>query len=279
RAIVVDGDGAVVPVGRGDEAQPAALFTVGKVLLLVGGRHAEPGGLDPDLQEVRDALALVVVLAVAHAGAGAHALHVARHDGRAVAHGVLVPERAVEHVGDDLHVAMAVRAEAGPRLHAVLVDDAQRPVAHVPGVVVVRERKAVIRLEPAVLRVSALGGAPQLVHRPGSSPRRVASNRNQTRRSASSIHTSSRLAVATSRCSSHTECVSRIWEISRWLSSRSSASMSCGETKSASLSLMRCSRAMCAIERSVVPPSFRTRSATVSVAAKIWSACSSSSRW
>lgn len=39
-------------------------------------------------------------------------------------------------------------------------------------------------------------------YRPGSSPLRVASNRNQWRRSASSIQTSSRLAVATSPCSS-----------------------------------------------------------------------------
>src|SRR5437879_3855935 len=37
-------------------------------------------------------------------------------------------------------------------------------------------------------------------YRPGVSPRRLASNRNQTRLSASSIHTSSRLAVATSPC-------------------------------------------------------------------------------
>src|SRR5213075_1521505 len=58
--------------------------------------------------------------------------------------------------------------------------------------------------------------------------------------SASSLQTSSRLAVATSRRSSQTECVSRICEMSRRLSSRSSASMSCGETNSASLSFTRC---------------------------------------
>src|ERR1700741_2140722 len=36
RRILVDGDGAVAPIARGDEAQPAALVTVGEVLLLVG---------------------------------------------------------------------------------------------------------------------------------------------------------------------------------------------------------------------------------------------------
>ena len=89
-------------------------------------------------------MALVLVeLAVRHAAAGAHALHVARHDGRAGAHRVLVRERALEHIADDLHVAMPVRAEPRARLHAVLVDDAQRPEAHVPRVVVIGEGKAV----------------------------------------------------------------------------------------------------------------------------------------
>jgi hypothetical protein len=45
--------------------------------------------------------------------------------GLAVAHAVLVRQRAVEHVADDLHVAVAVGAEAGAGGDAVLVDDAQ----------------------------------------------------------------------------------------------------------------------------------------------------------
>ena len=58
---------------------------------------------------------------------------------------------AGEHVGDDLHVAVTVGAEAHPRLHAVLVDHAQRAEAHVVRVVIVGEREAVKRVEPAVL--------------------------------------------------------------------------------------------------------------------------------
>src|SRR5206468_9059366 len=46
--------------------------------------------------------------------------------------------------------------------------------------------------------------------RPAASAGRLASKRNQARRSASSIQTSMRLAVATSRCSSHKSCASRI---------------------------------------------------------------------
>ena len=59
---------------------------------------------------------------------------------------------------------------------------------------------------------------------------RLASNRNQTRRSVSSIQFSSRLAVATSPASSQVPCASRIRKANSRLSSRSSASMVCGST-------------------------------------------------
>src|SRR2546423_15346984 len=68
---------------------------------------------------------------------------------------------------------------------------------------------------------------------------RFISDRNQVRRSVSSIQTSIRLAVATSRCSSHTLCASRRRAASVLLSSASSATMSRGSTYSASLSSTR----------------------------------------
>jgi hypothetical protein len=69
-------------------------------------------------------------------------------------HAVLVRQRAVEHVADDLHVAVAVGAEAGAGGDAVFVDDAQVAHAHVGRVVVVGEREAVETLEPAVVGVT-----------------------------------------------------------------------------------------------------------------------------
>jgi hypothetical protein len=36
-------------------------------------------------------------------------------------------ERTLQDVGQDLHVGVAVRVEAGARLHAVVVEDAQGP--------------------------------------------------------------------------------------------------------------------------------------------------------
>jgi hypothetical protein len=146
-------------VGRGHQAQLAALLGLGERLLLVAGRDAGDVGLDPDLQEVRHLLGRVVELAVLHAGAGAHALHVAGRDALDVAHAVLVREVALQHVADDFHVAVAVRAEAGAGRDAVLVDDAQVAPTHVLGVVVVGEREAVVRVQPAVVGMASFLGA------------------------------------------------------------------------------------------------------------------------
>src|SRR5664280_223597 len=106
----------------------------------------------------------VVELAVLHAAPGAHALHVARPDdaGRRAlaatgAHAVFVRQLAFEHIADDFHIAMAVRAEAASGRDAILVDDAQVAAAHMPRVVIVGERKAVAALQPAVVGIAAVG--------------------------------------------------------------------------------------------------------------------------
>src|SRR5690348_6716353 len=68
-------------------------------------------------------------------------------------------DRAVEDVGDDLHVAMRVRREALTRRHAVVVDHAQRAKAHVVRVAVFAEGKRVPAVEPVEARAAACGGA------------------------------------------------------------------------------------------------------------------------
>src|SRR6266571_6811648 len=162
--VLVDSHRTVAAVRRHDEPQPAALLLRGEMLLVVRRFNAANVGLDPDLQEMRHARLVVVVLAVQHAAPGAHPLHVARHDGRAVAHRILVAERAFEHIADDFHVAVAVRAEAGTGLHPVLVDHAQHAVAHVARIVIIGEREAVVRIEPAVIGMAAFAAAAQLDH-------------------------------------------------------------------------------------------------------------------
>jgi len=162
--IGVDGHRAVRAVGRGHQPQPAALLPLRKALLLVAGLDAALLGQDPDLQEVGGPVLGMVELAVHDAPARAHALHVAGRDGLHVAQRVAVRELTVEDVADDLHVAVAVRAEALPGGHAVFVDHAQVAEAHVLGIVVVGEREAVERLQPAVVGEAPLFGSAQRDH-------------------------------------------------------------------------------------------------------------------
>ncbi|GAB1381933.1 hypothetical protein MASR1M50_02510 [Burkholderiales bacterium] len=153
-----------IRLARRDQAQAAPLVGSGNRLLLVARANAGALGQQPDLQEVRDLVGRVVELAVLHASAGTHALHVARRDALHVAHAVAVRQLALQHVADDLHVAVPMGAEAGAGRDAVLVDDAQVAPAHVGRVVIVGKREAVPAVQPAVVGVAALVGVTDLEH-------------------------------------------------------------------------------------------------------------------
>jgi len=66
--------------------------------------------------------------------------------------------------GTKADVAMAVSAETLPRLDAVLVDDAQRPEAHVFRVVIVAERERVAAVEPPEVRLAPFARRPDQYH-------------------------------------------------------------------------------------------------------------------
>ena len=68
-----------------------------------------------------------------------------------VSQAVLVADRAFAHVGDDLHVRVRVRREAGLRRDGVVVPHAQRAPAHAIRVVVAGEGEMVFGVEPAVV--------------------------------------------------------------------------------------------------------------------------------
>src|SRR5215469_473248 len=126
--VLPDDERAVFSSMRCDEPQAAAFVRGTEMLLLVAGRQSFGFGLDPDLQEVHRLGLRGIELAVGDAGTGAHALDVATADYRAVAHGVAMLQLAGQDVGEDLHVAVAVLAEALARCDPVVVDDAQRTV-------------------------------------------------------------------------------------------------------------------------------------------------------
>src|SRR5882724_9364057 len=101
--VLVDGHGALASVWRRDQAQLAQLLLARKSLLLISWLNAGLFRQDPYLQQMNRIGFRLVGLAVADAAAGAHALAVAGTDDRAGAERVLVLERALENVSDDLH--------------------------------------------------------------------------------------------------------------------------------------------------------------------------------
>src|SRR5207248_3345351 len=79
-----------------------------------------------------------------------------------IAEGVLVLELAVEHPGDDLHVAVGVGVEPGVWGDDVVVAHEQQPVVRVLGVVVIAEAEAVAGVEPACSGMEVLVAPPHV---------------------------------------------------------------------------------------------------------------------
>src|SRR6185312_2880580 len=80
-----------------------------------------------------------------------HHLHVTGLGAALVAERVLVGDRAFADIGDDFHVGMWMRREAGVRRDLVVVPHAKRAVAHVLGVIVAAEGEVMLRLQQAMV--------------------------------------------------------------------------------------------------------------------------------
>ncbi|MNT19068.1 hypothetical protein D3C72_1543050 [compost metagenome] len=91
------------------------------------------------------------------AGARAHHLHVAGLGAALVAQVVLVGDGPLADVGDDFHVLVRVRREAGLGGDLVVVPDAQLAPAHPLAVVVAGEGEMVTGIEPAVVGATQFG--------------------------------------------------------------------------------------------------------------------------
>src|SRR5579872_5347996 len=99
-----------------------------------------------------------VELGMDDASAGAHTLDLAGTNDAAAADGIPMLERAVDEIGYDFHVAMAVRLKAAAARYPVLVDDAQRSETHMLRIVIVAKREGMARIEPVDLGSAARFG-------------------------------------------------------------------------------------------------------------------------
>lgn len=147
----MDGHTPLRAVRGGHQAQRALFLLWAEHLLLITRSNPALPRHDPDLQKVHRVGLGCVVFAVEDATASTHALHVPRLDDGPVAHGVLVRQGTRQHVGDDFHVPVRVGGKSPGGGHAVLIDDPQRAEAHALGIVIIRKRKRVPAVQPAMV--------------------------------------------------------------------------------------------------------------------------------
>src|SRR5712692_84833 len=119
---------------------------------------------DPELHEVQRLILRGVVFGMAYARACAHALNFAGRDLAGVAQAVAVFQRAGDHVGHDLHLAVAVHWEAAARRDDVVVEHAQRAEGDVFRVMIMVKREMPARVQPVRLETIALGVRNNLEH-------------------------------------------------------------------------------------------------------------------
>src|SRR5580700_3075828 len=97
-----------------------------------------------------------IELAMAHAGSRGHALEFTGSEDGPVAHAVFVFKSAIKDVGDNFHIAVTVHSEAHAGINTIVVDDAERSESHLGGIIVIAERKRMVRVEPAMIKMAAL---------------------------------------------------------------------------------------------------------------------------
>ena len=92
-----------------------------------------------------------LIFGVHDPAAGAHHLDVAGVGAALVPDRILVGDGAGADIGDDFHVAVRMRREAGLRSDAVVVPDADPAPAHAGRVVIIGEAEMVAGVEPAMV--------------------------------------------------------------------------------------------------------------------------------
>ena len=69
-----------------------------------------------------------------------------------------------QHIGNNLHVAVAMCGKPIARRHPILVHHPQRTKAHSGRIVIIGERKGVMRIEPTMIGMAPVVGFEELNH-------------------------------------------------------------------------------------------------------------------
>src|SRR5215813_3593132 len=145
-----------------DRQQRAGALLRRKPLLLVRGRQPCAFGQHPHLEQLDRRFFRKVEFGMRDARARRHPLYFPGANQPGAASAVLVPQRAFQHVGHDLHLAMRMRRESPSARDHVMVEDAQRPESHVVRVVVAVEAEQPVRRQPVALQMKSVFGLDDL---------------------------------------------------------------------------------------------------------------------
>lgn len=162
--VLMDGHGTVTAVARSRQPEFVCLARVRKFLLFIAGINPFALRAYPDLEQVSRSVRGMIEFAVRDSAAGAHTLDFTGHNHGAVSHAVLMRQRALQDVGDDFHVLMVMGRESLPGRYPVFIDNAKSPETHMRGVPVFGKGKSVVSLKPAVVKMAAVLGFPDLNH-------------------------------------------------------------------------------------------------------------------
>ena len=92
-------------------------------------------GQNPDLQQAKRFFSQIV-FTVDNAGACAHVLDVSPFEGALVVHTVRMGELSVDHIGDDLHVAVRVQVKPSARADGVIVNYSEDTIIDIVRIVI-----------------------------------------------------------------------------------------------------------------------------------------------
>src|SRR5262249_29190547 len=147
----------------GSDGQQLAGALLGrKLLLLVRGRQPGAFGQYPHLEQLDRRFFRKVEFGMRDARASRHPLRLPGANQPGAARAVFVPQRAFQHVGHDLHLAMRMRRESSAARDCVMVEDSQRPESHVIRVVVAVETEQPVRRQPVALQMKSVFGLDDL---------------------------------------------------------------------------------------------------------------------
>ena len=161
--ILIDFDGFVDAIGRANQREGVGRC-IGKRLLRIAGGKPFARRKQPNLEKVNRLTWRIINFTVRNARSRRNALHLASLHHRTVSHAVLVLERTTDDVTDDFEVTMRMRAETLAALNAVFIDHPQAAESDVLRVVIIRERKGVVTVQPAVIGMATFVGSANFNH-------------------------------------------------------------------------------------------------------------------